>query len=342
MRLINFDRKNNSIKLVIENLDDLWHVERILEPGDVIEADTMRTVKVGTKEEKKHVKMGIKLENVEFSKSLNRLRLLGKIVYGEPEEFVQLGRYHTIDAENGTKLAIFKNWKNYQIVRLKEAEKESKRPKLRIIVLDDEKALTAIVRGFGIDYGVEFYNNASKKDEKHEEKTKEYFGQVASEIEKHDEKYIVAGPGFTKDNLKKFITQKNPKILSRIIFESCSYAERNGVNELFNKGVIDQVMGEERLAKEMQLIEKLMIEVNKDSGLGEYGLKQVRVAVEAFAVKQLLVLDEYLRTDKDAEAVVEQADKNKAEIVIFSSESDAGFKLKGMGKIAALLKFKMR
>ena len=46
--------------------------------------------------------------------------------------------------------------------------------------------------------------------------------------------------------------------------------------------------------------------------------------------------------DKKAEDIVELADKNKAEIVIFSSEGDAGLKLKGFGKIAALLKFKIR
>jgi stalled ribosome rescue protein Dom34 len=59
-------------------------------------------------------------------------------------------------------------------------------------------------------------------------------------------------------------------------------------------------------------------------------------------VKKLLVLDEYLRKDKEAEVVVDLADTNKAEIVIFSSEGDAGAKLKGFGKIAALLKFKLR
>lgn len=342
MKILTFDKKNNFLKLIIENLDDLWHVERVLEPGDIVEADSLRTVKVGTKEEKKHVHIAIKVENIEFSKSLNRLRLLGKIVHGIPEDFVQLGRYHTIDAEKGTKLVIHKEWKNYQITRLKDAEKEAKRPKLRIIVLDDEKALTAIVRGFGVDYGPEFYNNASKKDDKYDERTKEYLGQVMAEVEKHEEKYIIAGPGFTKDNLKKFISQKNKELLRKIIFETCSYAERNGVNELLNNGVIEKVMGEERVAREMQLIEQVMIQINKDNGMAEYGIKQVNAAVEAFAVKQLLVLDDYLRTDKEAEATVMQADRNKAEIVIFSSESDAGFKLKGLGKIAALLKFKLR
>jgi protein pelota len=113
------------------------------------------------------------------------------------------------------------------------------------------------------------------------------------------------------------------------------------VNELFNRGVIEKIMGEERFEKEMKLIEELMVEVHKDTGRGVYGIKEVKRAVEAFAIKKLLVLDEYLRSEPEAESVVDLADQNKAEIVIFSSEGDAGAKLKGMGKIAALLKFKM-
>jgi protein pelota len=101
-------------------------------------------------------------------------------------------------------------------------------------------------------------------------------------------------------------------------------------------------MGEERIEKETKLVEELITEIHKDSGLAAYGIAEVKKAVEAFAVKQLLVLDEYLRTDPEAESAVEAADAAKAEIVIISSEEEPGMKLKGFGKIAALLKFKIR
>src|SRR3989344_5399093 len=81
---------------------------------------------------------------------------------------------------------------------------------------------------------------------------------------------------------------KNMKSVRANIFERCSYAERSGVNELFKNGVIERVMGDERLAKELQLVEQVMIEINKDSGLAEYGLAQVKAAAEAYAVGKLL------------------------------------------------------
>ena len=255
---------------------------------------------------------------------------------------MQIGKHHTIEVGLGDKIKIIQAWKSHQLNRLKEAEKESKRPMIRIIVLDDEKALTAIVRSFGIEYGPELYSSTSKKDEKHEEGQRSYFGNIASEIARHEEKYIVAGPGFTRDNLKKFISQKNPELLKRIIWETCSYAERSGLNELLKQGVLEKVMGEERIERETKLVDELITQIHKDSGLAAYGFEEVKKAQDVFAIKQLLVLDEYLRTDKEAENLVELSDKSKAEIIIISSEEEPGMKLKGFGKIAALLKFKMR
>ena len=51
-----------------------------------------------------------------------------------------------------------------------------------------------------------------------------------AEIERHPERFIIAGPGFAKDNLKDFIKKRKPDLISRITFESVSYAERSGVN----------------------------------------------------------------------------------------------------------------
>jgi protein pelota len=342
MKIIHYEKKLGELKLATDTVDDLWHLEKVLSLGSRVEGHTTRTYKVGKKEEKKHVYITIEVERVEFSKSFNRLRILGTIVAGNPEEFVQMGKYHTIEVSPRDKIKIIQDWKKHQINRLREAEKESKRPKIRIIVLDEQKALTAIVRSFGVEYGPELYSSASKRNEKQQEAEKSYFGQIAAEIERHPEKYVVAGPGFSRDNLKKFISQKYPDLLKKIIWETCSYAERSGVNELLKRGALEKIMGEERIEKETKLVEELITEIHKDSGLAAYGIAEVKKAVEAFAVKQLLILDEYLRTDSKAESLVEAADSAKAEIVIISSEEEPGMKLKGFGKIAALLKYKIR
>ncbi|MBI5051522.1 mRNA surveillance protein pelota, partial [Candidatus Micrarchaeota archaeon] len=328
MKTSKLDRKTGELRITLETLGDLWHLERIITPGDIAEASTFRTVKIGTKEEKKPVFITINVENVEFSKSVNRLRIRGKIIRGNPEEFVQMGRYHTIDLEPRDRITVFKEWKEYQLKRLKEAEKESKQPLVRIILLDEEHALTAAVRGYGIEYGPEIENHAKKREEKFEEKVLQYLGELTALIEKHEEKTIIAGPGFTKDNLKKFIEKRKPDLLKRMVFESCSYAERSGINELMSNGVLERVMGEDRLEKETKLINEFIKYLNKDDSQVAYGLEAVKKAAQQYAVEHLLILDEFLRTSKEADQLADFVDRNKGKMTIFSEESDPGFKLK--------------
>lgn len=338
MRILGIDKKTGEAKLVPETLDDLWHLERIVEPGDFAESRTFRSVKMGDAEEKKPVFIRIQVEKVEFAKYANKLRLSGKIVQGTPEEFVQRGKYHTLDAEKDEKITIIKDWKAHHIKRLKEAEKEAKRPKIRIIVMDDEKALTALVMGYGVEYGPEFYSEARKRDEKFEEKKLGYYAELMKEMELHEERYVIAGPGFEKDNFRKYLEKKNPQLLKRATFENVSYAERNGVSELLKKGIVSRLIGEARIEKEAELIGKIMMHINKDDKLCAYGFDEVKKSVEMGAAEIVLVLDELLRTDKKFENLAELAEKTSV-VVVFSSEADPGQELKGIGGIASLLRF---
>ncbi len=341
MKILTINQKLGLAKVLVETLEDLWHLSNILENGDKISSSTFRVVKFGDSEERKPVFITIGLEDSEFDKSVNRLRLRGKILSGHPEDFVQLGRYHTIEVTLQDKIEIHKEWKSFHIKQLKDAEKESKRPLVSILVLDDEKAITATLRGYGIEYGPEFSNSGSKKSDDYDEKMLQYFGNILSYLERSKEKLIIAGPGFAKDNFKKFLSQKNPTLLKNAIFETCSYAERPGINELMKRGVIEQVVGEQRLEKEEKLIEDFIRELNKNTGLVAYGLEAVELAISSSAVSKLLVLDELLRSDKKIQSLVESAEKMRAELIIFSKETDPGIKLKSFSGIAAILRFKI-
>lgn len=342
MRIMHFDRKSGEMKLNIETLEDLWHLERVLRKTDRVEAKTLRSVKFGEgKEEKKPVTILLEVDSVEFAESANRLRVGGKIVSGTPEDFIQIGRHHTFDFEPSDKLKIIKEWKNYEVDRLEKAVAQSRKPLVRIVVMDESDATTAILRGYGVSYGPEIHCTGSKREGNYEEKVRGYYGEIASYISKYPEKFVVAGPGFAKDGLQKFIKEKYPEMLSRIYFESCSTSEKSGVNELLKRGVIAKIAGEAQLEKEEKLIEEFMVHLHKDDGLAAYGKKQVKTAVECKAVERLLILDENLRKDTEAEEIAELAEKNKAELVFFSSESDGGQKLKGFSGIAAILRFRL-
>ncbi|MCX6769661.1 MAG: mRNA surveillance protein pelota [Candidatus Micrarchaeota archaeon] len=346
MKLGKQDPKEGEIRLTPENTEDLWHIERVLGVGDRIIAKTWRRFKATEDDsgEKKSVTMKLGVEKVEFSPHANRLRVTGKIIEGTPEEFVQVGAYHTIDIEENFPVSIIKDkWMAHHMARIKQAIAETKRPKLGMLVLDENKAIYATLRGFGVAYELELENNASKRDDKFDEKTQAFFGEILKKLQSSQVgKIIIAGPGFGKENLTKFIKQKDAKLLQKIVFEHCSYAERTGINELLKRGVVSKVAAEERSENELVLMEKFSTELRKESGLIAYGKKEVAGAVAASAVETLLVIDELLRTDKEIERIVEDAETRKVKLVVFSHESDGGRELSGYGGFAALLRFKMR
>lgn len=344
MRVLRFDRDGGELSLIPETTEDLWHMERVLSSGDFVSGSSFRRFKTqeeGESGEKKPVKIELCAEKIEFNKNANKLRISGKIRSGSPEEYVQIGSYHTLDIELGKPVKIKKEWKDYQLSRIKEAQKESRRPRVGIAVLDDESALFASLKGYGVEFGAELSSHLSRKDEKREEKLRAFFGEIAKLMENSNlNKFIVAGPGFTKDNFKKFLHDKRSELLSKITFDSCSSAERSGIYELLKRGTLSKILGEERLERELALIEKFLLEISKDSGLAVYGKDEIKNAIACRALSELFILDELLRGSKEAEALLEQAEKLKLKPIIFSAEGEAGRQLKGFGGIAGILRFK--
>ncbi|MFC2144006.1 His/Gly/Thr/Pro-type tRNA ligase C-terminal domain-containing protein [Candidatus Aenigmatarchaeota archaeon] len=68
MQIIRMDKKENTAKIRTETPDDLWHLEKILEPGDLVTSKTLRktTIKRGheiDKGDRKPVTLTIPVSN---------------------------------------------------------------------------------------------------------------------------------------------------------------------------------------------------------------------------------------------------------------------------------------
>jgi len=331
MKIIFKDMKARKIKLMPDSVEDLWHLEHIIKEGDLVEGSTFRSVKFGDKEERKPVFIKLLVERVEFAKYANRLRVGGKIVEGRPEEFVQLGRHHTFDISPKEEIAITKErWGEAELKRVEDAVRESGRSLVRVILMDNEKALVYEIKPYGFESVAEIKNETSKREGV--DRAQDFYRKLVPFVEGL---CIVAGPGFEKNNFKRFLEKERKKIF----VEDVSYAEESGLRELVEKGTIERIIGETRLEKEAKVIEELLKHLGKEDGLIAYGKNDVENALNMGAIKTLAVLDEMMRTDKKVEEIVEGAYKQRAEVVVFSKESEWGGKLKGLAGIAAVLKF---
>ncbi|MBI5355417.1 MAG: pelota family protein, partial [Candidatus Aenigmarchaeota archaeon] len=201
MRIVKIDLRHGEVKIVLENSNDLWELSKVIEKGNKVFARTFRRVEINrgdesVKGEKRPVFLGIEIEKIEFHEATGNLRLTGKIIEG-PDD---MSGYHTISLEAGSEASVMKEWKSWEIQRLKEAM--IKVPKVLVCILDDEEATIATIEK-KIDVVAELRGPGSGKEFGTRNKS-EYFGDIISFLSKTDaEKIIIAGPGFCKEELSK-------------------------------------------------------------------------------------------------------------------------------------------
>lgn len=349
MKIISSNFKKGAAKVKVESLDDLWYLTQIIDKNDFVKGKTLRKIKVGSAEKeavRKSVFIELQVEKVEFSKTTNRLRVLGTIIEG-PED-VQKGSYHTFNIELGTIITIVKeNWPAYQADRLKEAAHASAL-KILICVFDREDAFFALMKRAGYELLTKIHGDVAKKAV--DEKIKStFYSQIIKQLEEYDKRFkldkiILASPAFWKEELFKVL--QNEEIKKKIVQATCSSADESAINEVLKRDEVQKALKEERVSDELALVENVLKEISKQ-GLAAYGMDEVEQAVVAGAVKDLLVTDALIMQLREEDKfdrlndMMKQADKNKAKIHIISVEHSGGKKLEGLGGIAALLRFKL-
>jgi protein pelota len=329
--------KEGEIKLVPENLDDLWHLKHIIEPGDVIFAYTKRITessdKLRSDKEKITVRLGIEVERVEFHKFANRLRVSGRIVAG-----IEDSGHHTINVGIGTEVSIIKRWRDEQLKRIQRAVEASKRPEVVIVVMEEGEAAIGVVREWGVEEIASLSRGYGKGIADYR---KEFFASLLSALENLDFRYaIIGGPGFAKDDFIEFVRQRRDALAKKLVRADISSSGRRGFVEVLRRGIVSRIIGDLRLAEEAEYIERLLAEISRD-GKAVYGLKEVEKAFSYGAIDVLLLTDEFLMKERekwDVDSFLEEIEKS-GKILILSSEFEPGKQLNALGGIAALLRF---
>lgn len=350
MRIIHRDLKEGKLKIKPENLDDLWLLKNIMESNDLVFAKSYRRVRDETKAradkgERKLVFIGLRVEDVAFHRYSNRIRILGRIEKG-PEDIISLGAHHTLEIEPHDVITIVKEWRKWQLDRLKEAVKSARVPLVLIAGIEEGEVEFAVIRRYGIDFITRIARSIPGKrvEKDHEVAIKGFYGEVVKKIEEILEKekvkaVIICGPGFAKDNVLDLLKDKNPGIAKITYLESTGTGGRVGIQEALKRGVVEKVIEESRVSYETRIVEKLFKEIIKSNALATYGLEEVRKAIGYGAIEILLIGDKFLRKNKEADELIEKVRGIKGEVVIISSEHEAGERLESLGGIAALLRF---
>jgi protein pelota len=341
MKIIKFYESVGTLKLRVDTLEDLWTVQRIIFPNDIVKSESERKFKSNEtdKGELKKVMITLRVEKTELDKDAVRLRVLGKIVDGKPLEYVKINSYHTINIAPGDVFDVIKSeWHDYVIDVVRNAVSDSKRPRLGIIVLDEEKALPAYLLGYGLEFKNEIYSKLSKRMSPKDfaEQQKKYFDEIIKTVKDMVvDTVVVAGPGFTREDVKAYGESSGAikKINKKILFENISNSERSGVYELIKSDKFARILEKERIRTEFRLIEEFL--TNLSTGKSKYGLENVSIALENMEVNTLFVNDSMLG-DLAVQKLLEDAEEGKVKIEVFNSTDEVGMQLHSFKDIACI------
>lgn len=335
-------RANNEVKLRVESPEDLWAMANVISKGDMAcgnirwKSDRGEDLQRSKKGEVKRIRVCIRVKNIDFQEFSDRLRVSGSVISG-PEDVID--RHVSLNIGVDEEISLIKvKWSREMLDMLKEAEKESKKPKIVLVGVDREGVWVYSMLTYGLKkVGESSVSGGGKYSPEDVEAVilKDVL-EIITPLLEGDVEIVVYGPGFTYESVAKKLKEK----LGRNVYAvNTGHADERGVHEVIRGGGIRNLMDSRRLAEEQKEMEKLLAEIKKEDGLGDYGIKAVKAYLDKGAVDMLLITDELFRTN-DGQRVVGLAAETGAKYIILSTAHEWGKMLKSLGGAGALLRYK--
>ncbi len=346
MQVLSDQRDTGLIRLYVDNDDDLWTLYNVIRPGDRVRGLTHRRdesqqdVIRSQKTDRKPMMLTLRVEKCEYSDFSERLRILGTIIAGPQDH----GCHHTINVEKQYRLDIFKDqWRGHEIERLRKAVENAKRPAAVFLSMEDDNALVALLRQFGLEVLVEIAGGVSGKQYRQKDRGKgKFFDEITGVLaEVVDEKtpLIVVGPGFARDEYVKYASKRRPELFGNTVLKATGQAGITGINEALKRGLENLGGTSVEVLAETREVDEMLTEIACD-GKVTYGHEHVRRALEFAAVERLLVTDRLMR-EGAGEGLVRMARETGAGVSHISTAHEAGERLEALGGVAAILRFRV-
>jgi protein pelota len=346
VKILSKNLRDRKIKIMLESMDDLWHLFNIIDKGDLVVAQTYRREEKKTDKlrpergKKKPMRLGISVEDVEFHEFSDRLRVHGVIKEG-PQD---IGSYHTLNLEEGDRISLIKEeWKRHFLIRLEEAVAATKQPLVIFLTLDYDEAYFAYLRQSGVQETAHIVTEGSgKRYKRNPEAKKNFYSEILQKLVgmvKGPTPIVILGPGFAKEEFFEIGRDKEPEIFSHAVVQGTGQVGLPGVHEALKEGLAPRILKDTRVGYETSLVEELLAEISKDGNYA-YGQKEVENAVSAGAADKLLVSDRLVR-EKKVDRLLKLAQDKRSEIAIINAQTDCGKKLESLGGIGAILRYKI-
>ncbi len=355
MKIIAMNLKKGFVKVVPEAFDDLWHLYNIVYKDDEVHTRTTREIKPDERYARPKrgqripVLLGVKVEKTGWDKLLGRLRVHGTIC--RAPETVPMGSHHTLNVTLNKPLTVVKKkWPRHHVERLKKASRTSEKP-VTVIAIDDDGYAIATTRQYGVEVKVEERVKLPGKLEadKRSSAVKRYFKKASESLAQvstsTDSPIAIIGVGFFKNSFAKFLQEEARDVARSVVdVKGVNNGGVAGVYEALRSGVLSKAMKHLRIVEETRLVEEALRRLGKGKQDIAYGRETVERAAQAGAVETLILADTALRKASDEErlaleGLMKTVEQKGGEVMIVSTEHEAGTKTVGLGGVVALLRY---
>ncbi|HET6399200.1 MAG TPA: mRNA surveillance protein pelota [Candidatus Thermoplasmatota archaeon] len=348
MRVLRREPDTGTLHLRLDSVDDLWAMQALLVPGDLVTATTMRTAPESQdkaregKPEKRTLRLGVRVEQVEWADFEDLLRVLGPIETGAQDH----GKYHTIVLRaDGMDVEVQKRsgLQGWHDEVLRGAVAATGQPHALLLAIDDTEAQFAVLRSYGLQFlGSLASAGQGKRHPGADEAKRAFFDDVVRSLKafRADAQVplLVVGPGWWREEFLEHARRKDPDSVRNAITEGTSMGGRAGLQEALRTGAVARVAKEHRVSAETEVLERVWELVAKGSDRVVYGAASVKAACEAGAVDTLLLTDAAARSGAFDDAS-RTAERGRASVRIVSTAHEAGKRLQEWGGAAAILRF---
>jgi protein pelota len=345
--------------VISEDADDLFSLRRIIEGGDYVIADSTRVIKqVGEyarpdKGERIKVRVSVRVENISFDQSIDRLRITG-IITASSNELVSKGTHHSLTLRVGDSITIDKGrkWSNLEINILRKSGDTSG---FILIAIDTQEAAIAKLSGTHLEIIPNIYSGKSGKRYpqavKKDSKTESFFEDIARTIsgllimEKDRFRAIIFGPGETKRRFYNFFsttTDIDKNIF--LVLEGIDVAGEDGIYVFLRSSAMKEVMKTSKLASVSYIVDEIMSLVSKGENKFAIGIHEVQNAASIKAVNNLVLSDSIFRTAGESEVIglLNLLEGQGTKVYAVDSSTDIGMRVSALGGVVALLRYAIR
>jgi protein pelota len=341
MKILKDQHKKGTVQFLIDSLDDLWILSKVICVGDSLSGNTQRKLKLGGETDrnakimKKWMHLQILVEKVEYEPNLKTLRVSGPITVGNDD--VANGDYHSFTLEEESVATIHKViWHDFEYQRLLHSQKS-----LLIILCDRESALVGKMTAQGYQKVTTLLTSGVKKGDLSGTQVvsgENFFSEVANYMNKTvADQRIIGCSHFWQSELKKSLSVP-------VTFIEVTDVSEASIKTLLSSKEFHAAIKDNVIAEQIKLFEQILVNIST-SNKATFGLSHVESSSSSGAISDVMVSNKFItelrlhQKFETLQTILQNIEQSGGIVHIVDEENPIHKNLVGLGGIAALLRY---